>query len=221
MKSICTIARLLRYRPTAAWWRACEVTANSGEQFYAYGDPFPGIPTGPLPVTQVDISKDGRFIAARSKSYGNPVFYDSRARRVVKLAEGLRRLRSGGNPTSFTFVDSGRLMVWAYKASLNSHLLATLVDVPSGRVLSNPEMPKVSRVPLPELSHLSDSHFVLIHPCGEFASCAYNYTTSDQTITSQEPALDVLGQYYIAESGRGEVALYERGKGVQATVKLR
>jgi hypothetical protein len=39
-------------------------------------------------------------------------------------------------------------------------------------------------------------------------------------ITSNWPALDVLGSYYVAEPSAGEVGLYERGKGLRATVSL-
>jgi hypothetical protein len=39
-------------------------------------------------------------------------------------------------------------------------------------------------------------------------------------ITSETPALDVSGRYYVAERAGGEVELYERGKGLQAAVSL-
>ena len=41
-----------------------------------------------------------------------------------------------------------------------------------------------------------------------------------EVITSDQIALDVLGQYYVSERNPGEVGLYERGKGCQATVML-
>jgi len=40
------------------------------------------------------------------------------------------------------------------------------------------------------------------------------------TIVSETPALDVLGRYYIGEPRRGWVGLYERGKGLGATIDL-
>jgi hypothetical protein len=45
------------------------------------------------------------------------------------------------------------------------------------------------------------------------------YTTGEM-ITSETPALDVLGRYYVAERAGGKVGLYERGKGLQASVSL-
>jgi hypothetical protein len=40
-------------------------------------------------------------------------------------------------------------------------------------------------------------------------------------ITSETPALDVLGKYYATELPNSEVGLYERGKGLQASVSLK
>jgi hypothetical protein len=44
--------------------------------------------------------------------------------------------------------------------------------------------------------------------------------SSGEVIISETPALDVLGRYYVAEPSPGTVGLYERGKGLQATVAL-
>ena len=41
-----------------------------------------------------------------------------------------------------------------------------------------------------------------------------------QVIISETPALDVYGRSYLAESSPGVVGLYERGKGLQATIDL-
>ncbi len=41
-----------------------------------------------------------------------------------------------------------------------------------------------------------------------------------QVIISETPALDVFGNHYVAEVRNGEVGLYERGKGLQASVRL-
>jgi len=39
-------------------------------------------------------------------------------------------------------------------------------------------------------------------------------------IVCDTPALDVFGQYYAAERTDGELGLYERGKGLQASVMI-
>jgi hypothetical protein len=44
--------------------------------------------------------------------------------------------------------------------------------------------------------------------------------STGQVIISDTPALDVFGRYYVAEPSTGAIGLYERGKGLQATVAL-
>jgi hypothetical protein len=44
--------------------------------------------------------------------------------------------------------------------------------------------------------------------------------STGQVIISETSALDVFGRYYVAEPSAGVVGLYERGKGLQATVAL-
>ena len=42
-----------------------------------------------------------------------------------------------------------------------------------------------------------------------------------QVIISETRSLDVFGDYFITQHRNGEVALYKRGKGVQAKIVLR
>ena len=119
-----------------------------------------------------------------------------------------------------------------------STLTATLLAFPSGDVLSNPLLP-----PGP-LFRAANSDFVLIRPFGiDYSPEAKQTTVTDtpigkmttiiyppskraaavefatgQVIVSDTPALDVFGQFYVAELANGDVGLYERGKGLQATV---
>jgi len=44
--------------------------------------------------------------------------------------------------------------------------------------------------------------------------------STGQVIISETSALDVFGRYYVAETSAGVVGLYERAKGLQATVAL-
>jgi glutamine phosphoribosylpyrophosphate amidotransferase len=89
-------------------------------------------------------------------------------------------------------------------------------------VLSKPKIPAGGR-----LSRATDPGFILIHPFGLDAyldpqarrTAAAEFRTG-QVIISETPALDVFGNYYVAQLANGELGLYDRSKGLQATVKL-
>jgi hypothetical protein len=50
-------------------------------------------------------------------------------------------------------------------------------------------------------------------------AAAVEFSTG-QVITSETPALDVFGKYYVAERTNGEIGLYERGTGLKASISL-
>ena len=52
------------------------------------------------------------------------------------------------------------------------------------------------------------------------ASPYSSWTFVDRRGRSDTPAIDVLGRYYVTEASPGVVGLYERGKGLQATLAL-
>jgi hypothetical protein len=93
---------------------------------------------------------------------------------------------------------------------------------PSGKALSKLTIP-----PGP-LFQAADPGFILIRPFGKHAflrdpnagRAAAMELSSGDVIINETPALDVLGRYYVAEPSPGTVGLYERGKGLQATVVL-
>jgi len=47
------------------------------------------------------------------------------------------------------------------------------------------------------------------------------FRSGHELITSDQTALDVSGQYYVAQPNPSEVNLYERGKGIRDCVVLR
>jgi len=139
----------------------------------------------------------------------------------VNLQGSLRRLRWASEPTfylgaaPFTFVAPDRAVIswpqaWNTK---NTTVRATLALFPSGKVLLR------LRIPPGPLFRATDPGFVIVRPCGKAAACAVEYTTGE-VIMSEMPALDVRGKYYVVEPASGEVGLYERGKGLQASVSL-
>jgi hypothetical protein len=168
----------------------------------------------------LDYSTDGRYLtAAPSHSAGTPLGFDLRENKVLALKGGLKRLRSDEMPSS-TFVAPNRILL-SGPHGLRYTLLTTLVDFPSGRIDSKPTLPPGARPfspPFP-ISRLTDPDFVLIHPFGQPTFCAYDIRTK-QAITSDRPAIDVLGSFYVAEPNPGEVGLYRRGKGLQTNIDL-
>jgi hypothetical protein len=98
---------------------------------------------------------------------------------------------------------------------------ATLVEFPSGKVLSK------AKLPPGQLFRAADPAFVLIRPFGWRVrdsdpvprSSAVEFRTG-QVIMSDAEALDVFGDHFIIELPDGKLGLCERGKGVQATVAI-
>ncbi len=121
-----------------------------------------------------------------------------------------------------------------------STVTATFLAFPSGEVLSQPLLP-----PGP-LFRAANPDFVIIRPFGiDYRPEAKQTTVTDtpmakmtaisyppsnraaavefatgQVIVSDTPALDVFGRFYVAELANGDLGLYERGKGLQATLTV-
>ena len=169
----------------------------------------------------IDFSPDGRFmIAVPYNAWGPLVAFDLQARRLVRVGGVLDKLNRSVN---LTFAGSERLLIEP-PAFVKATMSALLVTFPSGTVVSR------SKVPPGWLYQATDSHFVLIHPCGPSRnrkfdaysrrSCLAEVGTG-RIIVSAAPALDASGSHYVAERANGEIGLYERGKpAAVATVRL-
>ncbi len=110
---------------------------------------------------------------------------------------------------------------------------ATLWALPQGRALSK------FKVPLGRLFPAADADFVIVRPFTPPIPIAPPYAglapegdfnrsragaidvRTGQAIVSEAPALDVFGSYYVMAQPNGDVGLYERGKGLQASASLR
>jgi hypothetical protein len=143
----------------------------------------------------------------------------------------------------FVFVAPDRVMISSMWWVRRRIVTARLVAFPSGDLLSKPKLP-----PGP-LLRTSEPGFVIVHPFAQYPLPTPPFEVSrgvrvfrppapqaapanqkkrtvaieiatGQLIVSDTPALDVLGHYYVAEPSPGMVGLYERGKGLQATVVL-
>ncbi len=119
----------------------------------------------------------------------------------------------------FTFLAPDRLLVSDLFYAKNGHVTADLLEFPSGRLLSKPVLPAG------ELFPATDPSFAIVRLTGQDRIDSPQRTVAaelytGELIVSDTPALDVLGRYYVAEPSRGCVGLYERGKGLRATIDL-
>jgi hypothetical protein len=164
----------------------------------------------------ISYSPDSRFVVVcPSGGEGKQVGYDLRERHVLPLRGHLSL------NTNIAFIAPGRLLVPQSGVPSKGFKRALLVAFPSGRVLSKP------RIPLGPLFPAADTGFVLIRPFGKKADpdkaatrVAAVELSTGEVIISDTPLMDVFGRYYVAGPSGGEIGLYERGKGLQATVAL-
>lgn len=196
---------------------------------YELADEDPTVPKedvsydGKLGHALISFSPDGGFlIAVPERAYGvEGLSWNLQQKRKVFLKGALRRLfwRADVNvyfsAPPFTFVAPDRAVISWPKAwnPKNTTVTATLASFPSGRTLLKPKIP-----PGP-LFRAADPGFVIVRPCRQSPACAVELS-SGQVIVSDTPALDILGQYYVAERPNGDLGLYERGKGLKASVSL-
>jgi hypothetical protein len=190
--------------------------------------------------TIVGFSPDARFTIAEPQSEGPAIALDVAQRMEVPLNGKLSLLRKSSQrgysyALPFAFVAPDLVLIDDPGAAPNRQLNkdprepAKLVSFPSGKVVSTPNLP-----PNLKLFRATDPNFVLVlvRPLGDPAAllglqyikshraAAMQFRSGDEIIINNQLALDVLGQYYVAEPNPGEVGLYERGKGIQATVSL-
>ncbi len=166
-----------------------------------------------------DFSPDSRFLMAYpSDGIGKLLAWDVQKKQAMKLPGALRLIR--GLINTFGFVSANRMLV-AKEFDAPAIVRARVVAFPSGKVLLKPRIPKG------KLHTAADPHFAIIRPFGKYAlysdpnprAAAVELATGE-VIISDTPALDVFGHYYVAEPSPGTVGLYERGKGLQATIAL-
>ncbi len=173
---------------------------------------------GDLGQAGFHFSPGGRLFVARPDGAGKVLAWDVQQRQPAKLPGALGRIRN--MDSTFGFVSADRVLV-AYEFEAPATVRARLVAIPSGKVLSRP------RIPRGGFRTAADPHFAIIRPFGKYAryndpnprAAAVEIATGE-VIISETRALDVFGRYYVAEPSPGVVGLYERGKGLQATIPL-
>jgi len=97
-----------------------------------------------------------------------------------------------------------------------------VIAFPSGQLLSEPKLPfgTFARATDPGFVILRHFGSALPGPSSPNRSAAVELST-EQAIMSDTPALDVFGRLYAAEKEKGEVGLYQIGKGLKASCALR
>jgi len=139
----------------------------------------------------------------------------------------------------FTFVTPDRLMIADLFWAKDGVVTARYVAFPAGKEIARPKLPTGP------LFRAADPAYIIVRPFGPLARsqghvesghmvyrppdpqavpvgqrAAAAEISTGQVIISETPALDVFGRNYVAEPHPGEVGLYERGKGLQATIAL-
>ena len=172
----------------------------------------------------MDFSADGRyFLAVPWGRNGRALAYDMRDKHTLAPKDGLGWLRgAAAENVLFAFVGVDRMLMTRHGFGEVKHGAKTgrLVAFPSGRVVSKP------KVPPGRFLGATGAGSVIIRPFGPLEQYDQSKRAaavglgSGEVVVSDTPAIDVFGRYYIAEPSPGVVGLYERGKGLQATVAL-
>jgi len=162
--------------------------------------------SGPVPM---QFSPDSRYFLAVSNRANNTLVWDLKEAQAVPVKGELKKLPG----QYFTFLTPDRIIMAPANNKLGANQTAAVVSFPAGDILEKPTLPSGP------MSRTANAAFVRIAPMGKVAAGLVDYAAGD-VITNQAAALDINGRTYIAERSGGELALYERGKGVIARTTL-
>jgi hypothetical protein len=167
----------------------------------------------------MEFSPDGHFLIVRSEDPEGPdLAWNVREKNIVKLAGPLRQLSHHGS----VFLTPDRIFVSQGENALTPGVAnCKVIQFPSGQLLSEP------KVPFGIFSRATDPGFVVMHHFGSSLpgrsspnrSAAVELATG-QAIISETPGMDVFSPFYVAEREKGEVGLYEIGKGLKVSCVL-
>jgi hypothetical protein len=188
---------------------------------------------GELGSAFIDFSPDGRYVEVVPKNAEGPgLVWNVRQRSTVELTGDLKQLKGH----HFVFIALDRVLFFPTPLNKGKRepgvLNARVIAFPSGKVQSQP------MTPFGLISRATDPGFVIVQHFGERKKLArkgdefgIELASSDRAaaaelstglvIISDTPVLDVFGRYYVTETAKGKVGLYEIGKGLQAIVMVR
>jgi hypothetical protein len=149
---------------------------------------------------------------------GSAIAWDVLGRSVVKLTKGLK---FHWDEHDFAFMAADRVIISPPLIGKHGLVTARVVAFSSGKVLSRP------RILAGQLFRSSNPGFVLSRRFPESlrgddsrAPLAAVEVSTGEAILSETPALDVFGSHYLAGLVDGRLGLYERGKGLQSTLRV-
>ncbi len=181
-------------------------------------------PFGDLGAARLEFSPDGRFLLAVPGCEGAALIWDVSTRRLLRLERTLNILNRK-TLQFYDFIAPNRLLISKALWGRQYVGAARIVAFPEGSVVSTAKIPLAGRM----VRAASPAFIVVFHPYykvqgnntpGVGGGAVAVELSTGQMITSDTPALDVFGAHYVAEVRPGEVGLYERGKGLQASVVL-
>jgi WD40 repeat protein len=188
-------------------------------RLFRISEPEPGLRPvliGDLGFANISFSTDSRFLVVWA-DIGSTLAWDLRERVALNLKGDLRSLNSKST-LHFAFLTQDSVLIthsWGYHHGV---WVCKVVDFPAGKVLSKP------KIPVGRFYRSTYPGFVLVRPFGRsdpniHRTAAANLSTGQVIIS--DGALDVFGQYYVAELVNGkEVGLYEIGKRLLSTVVI-
>ena len=192
---------------------------------------------GDAGAARVAFSPDSRFVIIEPEFEGAAIEWDLSQRSPIPPAGNLKRLLKPWPVWSalpFAFVAPNLVLLNPKRKPSKSDQKDDLgpfelVSFPSGTLVSILKLPRS-----PDLFPATDSNFVLMRRYGRRIidggnlrytpstwRAALEFRSGHELITSDQTALDVSGQYYVAQPNPSEVNLYERGKGIRDCVVLR
>jgi hypothetical protein len=170
-------------------------------------------------VAALEFSPDGSYLlAVPTGGDGKELGYDLRTRGVIKIPSAAQKPEFHQR----VFVSPSRVLLLDPLYPLKHGMVnAKVVEFPSGRVISK------LQVPPGLLSRAADPGYILLHkrwltpddPNANWGAAVE--LDSGDVLTVDTHIVDVFGRFYVAQRLDGAVGLYERGKGLQATVVLR
>ena len=195
-----------------------------------------------LSSARLEFSPDSRFLLAMPGAEGPSLAVEIPTRQTVTLRGTLRVLDNDrrGALDFAGFVIPDQLLVsagglWDKKHPVpgrkNEIVSARLVDFPSGNLISTVKIPwsgVMRRAADPAWVILTAPSFVDYRPRpypglrltrGDEGAVAIELS-SGESIVSATAVMDVFGDRYVAEVRPGEIGLYERSKGLHASVVL-
>jgi len=190
------------------------------------------IPTD-LGAAGLEFSPDGRILVATGgggPSGGSTIIWNVPERHTIR-AKGLLRMLNPDQAAGSTFLTSDRMLIiceWKW----GKHYNARIATVPDGTAVARVIVPLFG-----EMRRAADPAFLIVSNVREVEYLPLRYMmaktwrptersaavelTTGQAINSGTSMLDVFGNHYIAEVRPGEIGIYERGKGLQASIALR